>query len=80
MKDFQTIIEFRKSYKKLHYLQGHLTIVDLTRWVDTWCQERNFDFFLQFHFRELALSYVEKELHENSILNKLKAQRLQKHT
>lgn len=67
MKYYQIIVNFRKSYRKLNYVEKKLTVGDLFRWVNEWCEENRIPENISGCFHDLALSYVDEELDTRSI-------------
>ena len=78
MKNFELVIEFRKSYYGLNYLKSKYRVNDLILWTNQWCQRMGLPQDLYSVFEHLAISYVEKDFVENYIYNLQKKKNYQK--
>ena len=75
MKDYQIIVEFRKAYRELKYVEKRLKVEDLCAFVRTWCNEHSIPQNMLSLFEELAFAYANQDFDTLVIFNWWKRQR-----
>ena len=69
MKDYQIIVEFRKAYRKLNYVENQLTVGDLCAFIRGWCNEYSIPKNMFSLFEELAFTYADQDFVTRTIYN-----------
>lgn len=67
MKHYEVLIEFRREYQKLRYLESGMKVYELEKWVSEWCGKNSIDKDSEDFFQRLALAYIDKDLFEELI-------------